>query len=156
MMQAPTRQVYAVFIRATPQQVWDGITKPEFIAQYFYGSKTETSGKAGARIRSFAPDGKTVWRDDEIIESDPPRRLVYSWRSLYDEKLAKEPRSRVTWEIESQPDGVTKLTVTHDQLDSSPRTAANVSGGWIFIISGLKTLLETGQPLSPRSSGQLR
>jgi uncharacterized protein YndB with AHSA1/START domain len=154
MMQALTRQVYSVFIRATPQQVWDGITKPEFIAQYFFGSKTETSGKAGARIRSYAPDGKTVWRDDEIIESDPPRRLVYSWRSLYDEELAKELRSRVTWEIESQPDGVTRLTVTHDQLESSPKTAANVSGGWMFIISGLKTLLETGQPLSPRSAGR--
>jgi uncharacterized protein YndB with AHSA1/START domain len=154
MMAAPTRQVYAIFIRATPQQVWDGITKPEFIERYFFGAKTETSGNPRSPIRVYSPDGKRLWRDDEIIESDPPRRLVYTWRSLYDEELAKEAPSRITWEIEPQPDGSTKLTVIHDDLENSPKTAVSVSGGWMFILSGLKTLLETGQPLSERSTGR--
>jgi uncharacterized protein YndB with AHSA1/START domain len=80
--------------------------------------------------------------------------LVYTWRSLYDEELAKEAPSRITWEIEPQPDGSTKLTVIHDDLENSPKTAVSVSGGWMFILSGLKTLLETGQPLSERSTGR--
>lgn len=150
------RQVHQVFIRATPEQVWDAITKPEFTAKYFYGSTFETDGKPGSAMRQYAPDGKTLWRDDHIIESDPPRRLVHSWRSLYDPELAAEPASRVTWEIEAQAGGVTKLTVIHDQLEASPRTAARVSGGWMFIISGMKTVLETGGALSDRSTGQSR
>jgi uncharacterized protein YndB with AHSA1/START domain len=154
MMEQAPAQVYQVFIRATPDQVWDAITKPEFIEKYFFGSKTKTSGRPGARIQSYGPDGTTLWRDDQIIESEPPHRLVYSWRSLYDAELAKEGPSRVTWEIEPQPGGITKLTVTHDQLESSPKTAKSVSGGWMFILSGLKTLLETGEPLSPRSLGE--
>jgi uncharacterized protein YndB with AHSA1/START domain/DNA-binding transcriptional ArsR family regulator len=146
-------QVYQVFIRATPEQVWQAITLPEFTARYFYGSRVETTGAAGTPIRHYAPDGTTLWGDDSILESDPPRRLVHTWRSLYDPELAAEPPSRVTWEIESQPGGVTRLTVVHDQLESSPKTAEHVSGGWSFIISGLKTLLETGQPLADRSTG---
>ena len=68
-------------------------------------------------------------------------------RALYDEETAAEPRSRVTWQIEPQEGGVSKLTVVHDQLEASPKTAANVAGGWMYILSGLKTLLETGKPL---------
>ena len=147
-MIAPARQVYQVFIRATPEQVWDAITKPEFSAQYFFGSRVETSGEAGAALRHFAPDGATLWGDNTIVVSDPPRRLVHTWRSLYDSEMAAEPPSRVTWEIETQPTGVTKLTVIHDQLEESPKTAESVSGGWMFIISGLKTLLETGKPMA--------
>ena len=150
---APTKQVYQVFIRATPERVWDAITKPEFTAQYFHGSRVDTTGERGTGIRHYAPDGTTLWGDDTILESDPPRRLVHSWRSLYDPAFAAEPPSRVTWEIEPQPGGITKLTVVHDQLEGSPKTAANVAGGWMFIISGLKTFLETGQPLTPRSAG---
>jgi len=85
--------------------------------------------------------------DGEILESDPPRLLRHSWRALYDAEQAEEPHSRVTWEIEPQEGGVTKLTVTHDQLEASPKTAEGVAGGWMYILSGLKTLLETGEPL---------
>src|SRR5262245_31253436 len=152
-MAAPTEQVYQVWIRATPQQIWDAITKPEFTSQYFHGARVDTTGERGAPMRSYGPDGKTLWTDNTIVESDPPRRLVHSWRALYDPALAAEPPSRVTWEIEEQPGGVTKLTVTHDQLTGSPKTAANVAGGWMFVISGLKTLLETGEPLAPRTAG---
>lgn len=152
-MTAAPRQVYEVFIRATPEQVWDAITKPEFTARYFFGSRVQTNGKTGSPIRYYAPDGTTLWGDDSILESVRPRRFVHTWRSLYDDELSAEPASRVTWEIEPHPGGVTKLTVVHDQLEKSPKTAASVSGGWMFVISGLKTLLETGQPLGDRSIG---
>jgi uncharacterized protein YndB with AHSA1/START domain len=153
-MAAAPRQVYQVFIRATPEQIWEAITTPEFTARYFYGSRVATTAAAGSAIKHYAPDGTTLWGDDAVLESEPPKRLVHTWRALYDKELAVEPPSRVTWEIEPQPGGVTKLTVIHDQLERSPKTAKNVSGGWMFIISGLKTLLETGQPLSARSEGQ--
>jgi uncharacterized protein YndB with AHSA1/START domain/DNA-binding transcriptional ArsR family regulator len=150
--QAP-RQVYQIYIRATPEQIWDAITKPEFTMLYFFGSRVETNGTVGTPIRHFAPDGVHLWGDDVILESDRPHRLVHTWRALYDPELAAEPPSRVTWEIEPQPGGMTKLTVVHDHLENSPKTAAHVGGGWMFILSGLKTLLETGRPLGVRSTG---
>jgi uncharacterized protein YndB with AHSA1/START domain/DNA-binding transcriptional ArsR family regulator len=150
--QAP-KQVYQIYIRATAEQIWNAITQPEFTAQYFFGSRVETNGMAGTPIRHYAPDGVHLWGDDVILESDPPRRLVHTWRSLYDPDLAAEPPTRVTWEIEPQPSGVTRLTVVHDELEHAPRTAEHVSEGWSFILSSLKTLLETGAPLGERSTG---
>jgi uncharacterized protein YndB with AHSA1/START domain len=83
-----------------------------------------------------------------VLEFDPPRRLVHGWQSMYDPELAAEPVSRVTWEIEPRDDEVCLLTVIHDQLEGSPRTAASVYGvGWTGVISSLKSLLETGEPL---------
>jgi uncharacterized protein YndB with AHSA1/START domain len=83
-----------------------------------------------------------------VTEYDPPRRLVHGWRSLYDPELAAEEESRVTWEIEPQDGGYCQLTVVHDQLEGAPKTAESVSGaGWMMVLSGLKTLLETGKPL---------
>ena len=152
MSGTPT-QVYQVFIKASPEQVWDAITRPEFTARYFFGSRVQTTGEAGTPIRHLAADSDELWGDDAILESEPPRRLVHTWRSLYDPEMAAEPSSRVTWEIEPQPGGVIKLTVIHDHLEGSPKTAAGVSGGWTFVLSGLKTLLETGEPLAPRSVG---
>ena len=145
--------VFQVYIKATAEQVWDAITKPEFTSRYFFGSRVQTTGEAGTPIKHAAPDSEKLWGDDMVLESERPRRLVHTWRALYDEELAAEPKSRVTWEIEPQPGGVTRLTVIHDQLDESPKTAANVSGGWMYVLSGLKTLLETGEPLSDRSRG---
>jgi uncharacterized protein YndB with AHSA1/START domain len=150
---AATTQVYQVFIAASPERVWEAITKPEFTAHYFFGSRIETTAEAGSRLRRVAPDGKTVWNDDTVLESDPPRRLVHTWRGLYDAEMASEAPSRITWEIDPQPGGVSKLTVVHDRLEGAPKTAENVSGGWMFIISGLKTYLETGLPLADRSVG---
>jgi uncharacterized protein YndB with AHSA1/START domain len=152
-MSAAPSQVYQVFIKANPEQVWDAITKPEFTARYFFGSRVQTTGHAGSPIRHLAADSDELWGDDSVLESDPPRRLVHTWRSLYNAEMAAEPASRVTWEIEAQPGGICKLTVVHDQLERSPKTATSVSGGWMFVLSGLKTLLETGEPLSRRSLG---
>jgi uncharacterized protein YndB with AHSA1/START domain len=152
MIGAPSH-VFQIFIRATPEQIWEGITRPEYTSRYFYGSRVETTGETGAPIRHYGPDGATLWGDNSIIEADRPRRLVHTWRALYDQELAAEPASRITWELEPQPGGVTKVTVVHDRLEESPKTSAHVSGGWMFIISGLKTLLETGEPLTLRSTG---
>ena len=152
MTEAPT-QVYQVFIKASPEQIWDAITKPEFTARYFFGSRVQTTGETGSPIRHLAPHNDELWADDSILEADRPRRLVHTWRALYSPALAGEPPSRITWEIEQHPGGVCKLTVIHDQLENSPKTSASVAGGWMFVISGLKTLLETGAPLSDRSVG---
>jgi uncharacterized protein YndB with AHSA1/START domain len=144
IVQAKTVQVYQVFIRATPEQIWEAITTPEFTQRYFHGARIEVSP---TRLRSLGPDD-SVWGDEATIEYDPPRRLVHEWRSLYDPELADEEASRVTWEIEPGEDGVSMLTLVHDRLEGAPKTAESVSGpGWMRVLSGLKTLLETGEPL---------
>jgi uncharacterized protein YndB with AHSA1/START domain len=138
-------QVYQVFIRSTPEAIWEAITKPEFTEKYFHGSRIEIT-LAGRR--SFGPDGE-VRGDSPVLEFDPPRKLVHGWQSLYDPEFAEEEPSRVTWEIEPQGSGFCKLTVTHDQLEGAPKTAESVSGeGWMMVISGLKTVLETGKGLT--------
>jgi uncharacterized protein YndB with AHSA1/START domain len=147
-MTETTTQVYEVFIKATPEQIWDGITKPEFTAQYFYGSVIDSTLEPGTPYLGWSSDRTQQYVDGEVLESDPPRRLSHTWRALYDEETAAEPHSRVSWEIEPQDGGITKLTVVHDQLEASPKTALNVAGGWSFVLSGLKTLLETGKPLA--------
>ncbi len=141
-MTALTTQVYSVFIRATPEQVWDAITKPEFTQQYFFGASIEVRDG-----RRFAAVSDSVW-DEEVLEEDPPHKLVHGWISAYDSEMAAEAESRVTWEIEPQDGGITRLTVVHDQLEGAPKTAESVAGGWMYVLSGLKTLLETGKPLT--------
>ncbi len=146
-----TAQIYQIFIKATPEAIWDAITKPEFSARYFYGSHVETTGEVGSPFRYHSPDGTSLWGDETVLESEPPRRLVVTWRSLYDPNLADEPASRVTWQIEPQDGGYSLLTVTHDQLVAAPKTAAGVAGvGWMMVLSGLKTVLETGSGLTER------
>lgn len=97
--------------------------------------------------RRFSAIGENEW-DEAVLEEDPPRRLVHGWISAYDEEMGAEEPSRVTWEIEPQDGGVTKLTVVHDRLEGAPKTAESVAGGWMYVLSGLKTLLETGRPLA--------
>jgi uncharacterized protein YndB with AHSA1/START domain len=139
---AQTTQVYSVFIRATPEQVWEAITKPDFTQQYFYGARIEI--RDGRRFTSI---GDADW-DEEVLEAEAPTRLVHRFVAAYDLEMGAEEPSRVTWEVEPQDGGITKLTVVHDQLESAPKTAESVAGGWMYILSGLKTLLETGEPLT--------
>jgi uncharacterized protein YndB with AHSA1/START domain len=141
---ATTTQVYQVFIKATPEQIWDAITKPEFTSKYFHGVTIDTT-----------PTLRQTYYNDElantvdVLEYDPPRRLVHSWLSFYDPELAAEEPSRVTWEIEPQDGGYSLLTLVHDQLEGAPKTAASVAGpGWMMVLSGVKTLLETGEALT--------
>jgi uncharacterized protein YndB with AHSA1/START domain len=139
-----TTQVYNIVIKATPDAVWEAITKPEFTERYFYGSRITV---VPDHYSSLGPDGD-VRGDEPVYEYDPPRKLVHGWRSRYNPELADEDESRVTWEIEPQDNGTCLLTVVHDRLEGAPKTAASVAGvGWMSVLSGLKTLLETGKPL---------
>jgi uncharacterized protein YndB with AHSA1/START domain len=140
-----TTQVYKIVIKATPEAIWEAITEPAFTERYFHGSRISVTP---AHYSSLGPDD-SVRADEPVHEFDPPRRLVHGWRSLYSPDLADEPESRVTWEIEPQDDGTCVLTLVHDRLEGAPKTAASVAGvGWMTVLSGLKTLLETGEPLA--------
>jgi uncharacterized protein YndB with AHSA1/START domain len=139
-----TTQVYHVFIRATAEEIWQAITSAERTAKYFYGTAIEVTPEA---VTSRGRDGEISSRD-AVFEFDPPKRLVHEWRSEYDPELADEPASRVTWQVEPRGDGLCLVTLTHDRLEDSPKTAADVSGpGWMYVLSSMKTLLETGDGL---------
>jgi uncharacterized protein YndB with AHSA1/START domain/DNA-binding transcriptional ArsR family regulator len=141
-------QVYQIFIKATPEQVWAALTDPEVSKKYFHEARIAVSPD---RMISRGPDG-SVWGDSAVEVFDPPRKLVYGWDSLYDPEMAAEPQSRVTFEIEPAGDGLCRLVVTHDRLDESPITAKSVSGpGWMFVLSNLKSYLETGEALPAAS-----
>jgi uncharacterized protein YndB with AHSA1/START domain len=142
-MTAQTTQVYSVFIKATPEQIWDAITNPEFTPKYFYGSLVTVTPETYRGLDAAGADLVT----GTVFEYEPPTRLVHGWRALYDPETAVEDDSRVTWEIEAQEGGYSKLTVVHDQLEGAPKTALSVASGWSYVLSGLKTLLETGEPL---------
>jgi uncharacterized protein YndB with AHSA1/START domain len=144
-MTQTTVQVYQLFIKASPDRIWEALVDPELTSKYFHGSRVSITPEG--RI-STSPDGSENWGDGEVLEWDPPRKLVHGWRALYDPELAAEGTSRVTWELEPQDGGFTKLTLVHDQLEDAPKTAESVSGGWMFVLSGLKTLLETGESLA--------
>src|SRR3954467_2471880 len=139
MTTAQTTQVYSVFVKASPEQVWDAITKPEFTSKYFYGSHVDISPE---RFRGTDGEGNDLVVG-EMFEIDPPRRLVHGWRALYDPETAGEgesrgvgEESRGAWETEPQDGGVCRLTVVHDRLEAAPKTAANVAGGWSYVLSG--------------------
>ena len=157
---AVTTQVYRVFIKATPQAIWDAITKPEWTAKYGYPGHSEyTEMGPGGAYRAFpdesmkAGGAPEVVVEGEVLESDPPRRLVQTWRMLWDPEMAAEGFTRVTFEIDEEYPGISRLTVSHD-VDGAPKTALQLAGeipgtggGWSFILSDLKTLLETGDSL---------
>ena len=146
---APATQTYHIFVRATPQQIRDALTQPEHSGAYLFGALVETTGEVGTPFRYHSPDRTTLWGDDPVLDADPPHRLVVSYRGLYNPDLATEPASRVTWQIEPDENGICLLTVAHDQLDDAPKTAARVAGpGWMRVLSGLKTVLETGEALN--------
>jgi uncharacterized protein YndB with AHSA1/START domain len=149
MSAPPTTDLeYTFYIRATPAEVWAAITDPDMTSRYFYGSRIQSTYEPGSPIRGMAGDGATVMSDGEILEVDAPRRLQYTWRALFDPAAAEEPPSRVTYDLAAQDDGTVCLTLRHDQLDEAPVTTANVMVGWSYILSGLKTLVETGEPMA--------
>jgi uncharacterized protein YndB with AHSA1/START domain len=155
-------QVYRVYIRTTPERIWDAITKPEWVAKYGYGGSVEYDLRPGAPFKAYtsqemrdagAPD---VAIDGEVVEADPPHKLVLSWRMVMDEGLAAEGFTRLTYEIEAMQGGVSKLTLVHE-LDGAPTLASllrgdwesqGAGGGWSWVLSDLKSLLETGTRMS--------
>ncbi len=143
-MPAPQHH-YEVYIRTTPEALWKALTDPEQTRQYFYETEVRSTWAKGAAIEHVRPDG-AVALSGRILEFDPPRRLVHTFSAVHDELAREERPSRVTWEIEQRGD-VCLLRVTHDDFDSENRTWQNVRLGWNPVLSGLKTLLETGRPL---------
>ena len=159
-------QVYRVYIKADPERIWAAITDPEWNSRYGYAAPGFYELKPGGRYHSTPNDGMIdyakqhgfdmpdVIGDGEVLEVDPPRRLVQTWRLLMDPTTAAEPFTRLTYEIDDSPNqpGVCRLTVTHELTDA-PATAAMVAGndesgaggGWAWVLSDLKSLVETGK-----------
>jgi len=137
--------VYVTYIAAPPERVFEALTKPDISEKFWFGYRVTAYRKAGARMTAFDPAGKQV-HDDPIIESDPPRRLVYGWKSLYKD-LPDERPSRVTFVLEPLKDQ-TRLTVTHDDFDEGSRMFEMISKGWPAVLSSLKSFLETGRGLA--------
>jgi uncharacterized protein YndB with AHSA1/START domain/DNA-binding transcriptional ArsR family regulator len=142
-------KVFEIYIKTTPERLWEAITDSDARSQYSFGWKVASDWAQGSRYEMRSPDGSEVWGEGENLEVEPPRRLVQSMVALWSEDVKREGPSRITWEIE--PVGSScRLTVTHDEL----REDANgeLYGGWPMILSGLKTLLETGELLETHGS----
>jgi uncharacterized protein YndB with AHSA1/START domain len=158
-----TVQVHRIYIRATPQAIWDAITKPEWTERYAYGGRASYELKAGGKYHHGAsPEMKSFGLPDviivgEVLESDPPRKLVQTWHPLFTPEMIAEPPSRLTYEIFESPSGVCTVVMTHD-VTETPLVAGMVKGnndpvesgggGWPWVLSDLKSLLETGKRMS--------
>jgi uncharacterized protein YndB with AHSA1/START domain/DNA-binding transcriptional ArsR family regulator len=151
MEETGMEKVFEIYIKTTPERLWEAITDPEQRAKYSFGMRVESDWQPGSRYESTARSGAFEIAEGENVEVDPPRRLVQTMRALWSDEVKQEGFSRVTWEIEPVGDSCA-LTVTHDQL----RDGANgeLYGGWPMILSGLKTLVETGETLT--TPGSLR
>jgi uncharacterized protein YndB with AHSA1/START domain len=154
-----TTHVFQVWIKATPEAIWDAITKTEWTERYGYRAITSYdlrpggaySGKASPELQAMGMAEDVV--DGEVIEVDPPRRLVQTWRFLWDDDVKAEGPTRVTFDIGPTEAGGTKLTVTHE-LQDAPITTDQIlgtqpgaGGGWSYVLSDIKTLLETGKAM---------
>ena len=152
IMESKPSHLFLVYIRTTPERVWEGITNSEFTTQYYYSSTVESDWTPGSPMVYKIGDEPQIL--GEVIESDPPRRLVTTFAAKWSDELAGDAPTRLTWEIEPAGPGVTKLTVLHDGFDGETATYRTVREGWPFILSGMKTVLETGQPLMPEAASQ--
>ncbi len=145
-----TMTVFEIYIKTTPERLWEAITSEEKRKRYSFGVGTVSDWSEGSEYRAGVP-GVIDIASGENLEVDPPRRLVQSFTALWSEEVKSEGTSRVTWEIE--PVGTScRLRVTHDQLGETANS--ELYGGWPMILSGLKTLLETGEDLD--TPGSLR
>ena len=157
-----TVQMYRVWIKATPQAIWDAITDPEWTDRYGYQGRVDIDLRPGGRYKAGASGDMKAYGspeviiDGEVIEADPPRKLVLTWHPIWSEQAAAERPTRLTYESQVGEIGVTKLTLTHD-VEGAPSVAEMVSGalehtgaggGWAFVLSDLKSLLETGSALA--------
>ena len=146
-LESPMEKVFEIYIRTTPERLWEAITDPEIRSKYNFGARQSSDWTPGSRYEMRA--GDVLLGEGENLEVDPPRRLVQTMVALWSDDVKSEGTSRITWEIEPVADSC-RLTVTHDQL----REGANneLYGGWPMILSGLKTWLETGELLTTPGS----
>lgn len=148
-------QVYRLCIKATPQAIWDALTRPVWAQKYGYQSPVRSDLRPCGSYRPFAGHAmKALGTPDVVIEAEPPRRLLQTWQAVFDAETAAEAVTRLTWEIEDCEGGVAAVTLTCE-LRGGPRSTALVAGAvtkapdWSWILSDLKTRLETGRPLAP-------
>jgi uncharacterized protein YndB with AHSA1/START domain len=134
--------VYVTFIRTTPEKLWTALTEREFTKKYWFGSQLESEWKAGSAWKIVMKDGR-VADTGEILEIDPPRRMVIKWRNEFMPDLKAEGYSRCVFDIEQMGEAC-KLTVSHSIEKDHSKFVEAVSGGWPKILSNLKSLLETG------------
>ena len=160
MTDVKTTQVYEVYIKAPIQKVWDAITDPEWTQKYAYRSRQEVEPRVGGAFRALANEGMLamglpeVIIDGEVLEYDPPNRLVHTWHTYFSDELIAEPPTRITYEL-SEGGGFTRLTLVHE-CEGAPQHAEMVrmqwrdqaGGGWSWVLSDIKTLLETGNTMS--------
>jgi uncharacterized protein YndB with AHSA1/START domain len=144
-------KVFEIYIKTTPERLWEAITSSEMRQKYSFGVGVDSDWQAGSGYKAVHPGAGIAISEGENVEVDPPRRLVQTFTALWSDEVKAEGPSRVTWEIEQVEDSC-RLTVIHDEL----REGANgeLYGGWPMILSGLKTLLETGELLT--TPGSLR
>lgn len=142
-------KVFEIYIRTTPERLWEAITDPQIRAKYNFGAGVHSDWTPGARLELGSPRATGLLGEGEVLEADPPRRLVHTQTCLWSDEVRQEGASRVTWEIEPVQDSC-RLTVVHDQM----REGANdqIYGGWPMILSGLKTWLESGELLTTPGS----
>jgi uncharacterized protein YndB with AHSA1/START domain len=153
---------YRIWIEATPEEIWTALTDPEALARYGYGGKFDLDVRPGGSYRVGATDqmlaagAPELMVEGEYREVEAPRRLVQTWHARFDEQFVAEPATTMTYELEEAKGGVTKLTLSHD-VEGAPLVAAITSGeaaeaggGLPWVLSDLKTLLETGDPLPPQ------
>ena len=153
-------QMYEIYIKAPPQKIWDAITQPEWNAKYGYQGAMEYDLRPGGAFKTYAnPTMREMGMpevivDGEVLEADPPHKLVQTYRMLFDEATKAEGFTRITWEIEAANSEFSRLTIRHE-MTNAPIMAGMVSskfleqgaGGWSWILSDLKSLLETGSTL---------
>jgi uncharacterized protein YndB with AHSA1/START domain len=142
---ADSRFVYVTYIRTTPEKLWQALIDPAFTRQYWAGTWQESEWKVGSSWRIMIPDGR-VGDSGQVLEIDPPRRLVLSWRCHVSPEHDKEGYSRCTFELEKQGSSV-KLTIIHEIDKPESKLIQGVSNGWPHILASLKSLLETGESL---------
>jgi uncharacterized protein YndB with AHSA1/START domain len=142
---AESRFVYVTYIRTTLEKLWQALIDPEFTRRYWVGTWQESEWKPGSSWRIMIPDGR-VADSGEILEIEPPRRLVLKWRNEFQRELRTEGYSRLTYELDKQGESI-KLTIIHEIDKPDSKFIQAVSSGWPHILASLKSLLETGESL---------
>ena len=142
---ASPKHVYEVYVRTSPDRLWQALTDPDFTQRYYHDTRVASGWRTGDPLTYTWTDG-TVTIEGEIVEADAPRRLVHTFHFTQDPEQAAERPSRCTWEIVPMGEACL-LRLTHDDFDGETSTYRSVGNGWSLILSGLKTVLETGEPL---------
>lgn len=141
-----TRFVYVTYVRASAEKIWDALTKPEFTKIYWAETTQKSDWKAGSSWGAYTPDGR-LWDKGEIVEAERPRKLVLTWQNQHFPQMKAEGFTRLTYELAPEGDAI-KLTLIHEIAIENSKLIGAVSEGWPMVLASLKTLLETGTPLS--------